>query len=269
VVHRKLLRWPDLAALRRRNRRLVFDLDDAVMFRATGRRRQRSFLRAWRLSRMLRRSFLFLAGNSYLASWAPRRLPVVLRPTPVEPGRFRPRSEWPERANVVGWIGTAATLPYLRGLLPALRELARRRSDLVLRVVGPEPEGLEGPSVEHVPWTEEGEAGALASLDVGVLPLPDDPWTRGKCAFKALQYMAAGLPVVASPVGMNGEVVADGATGFLATEPGEWVERLDALLDDAGSRETMGRAGRARVEERWSHETLTPPLARTLRRFLP
>ena len=114
----------------------------------------------------------------------------------------------------------------------ALAEVARRR-EIVLRVIGPEPPEVPGVPVEHVPWSEEDESGALAGLDVGILPQPDDRWTRGKCAFKALQYMAAGLPVVASPVGMATEAVEDGVTGFLAG--------TDEALTDAIHRLLAGR----------------------------
>ena len=270
VVHRKLFRLGDMNRLRRAaGTRLAFDLDDAVMVRPSGRRRQWSIFRALRFSRTVRFSRLFLAGNAYLASRGPRRVPVVLRPTPVELSRYAPRSPHEGRGRVVGWIGTAATLRYLAGALPALRALARDRADLVLTVIGPEPAGIDGLEVTHVPWTEAGEADALRGLDVGILPLPDDPWTRGKCALKALQYMACGLPVVASPVGMNASVVADGETGFLATTDAEFAERLGRLLDDPLLRTAMGAAGRRRVEERYSNEVLTPPLARTLRSVFP
>jgi glycosyltransferase involved in cell wall biosynthesis len=270
VVHRKLFRLPDVRRLRRAaGTRIVFDLDDAVMFRAGRRRRQWSILRAWRFARMVRTSRLFLAGNSYLASRASRWATVVLRPTPVDIPRYAPRGPFAGRGRVVGWVGTAATLPYLRGALPALRTLAARRPDLTLRVIGPEPEGVTGLAVEHVPFVEETEAAALRDLDVGILPLPDDPWTRGKCAFKGLLYMACGLPVVASPTGMNSEAVADGETGFLAATDAEFADRIERLLDDPGLRTRFGAAGRRRVEERYSNDVLTPKLARVLRSLFP
>ncbi|MEN8150092.1 MAG: glycosyltransferase family 4 protein [Planctomycetota bacterium] len=253
VVHRKMFRWPDLrrlvAAVRDgKRRRLVFDLDDAVMYRASGRWRQWSILRRLRFARNVGQASVFLAGNAYLKSQSPIRIPSVIVPTPVDLPRYRPREEWPGRARAVGWIGTASTLPYLDLVEPALRELAANREDFVLRVIGDRAPRIDGVTVEAIPWSEDGEAEALRGLDVGILPLPDDRWTRGKCAFKALQYMATGLPVVASPVGMNREVVTDGETGRLATTTKEWVAALDGLLDDAAARERMGAAGRARVE---------------------
>jgi glycosyltransferase involved in cell wall biosynthesis len=267
ILHRKLLRAPDLRRLRRATRgRMIFDLDDAVMYRPTGHKRQWSVLRALRFSRVLRFSHLFIAGNEYLASRGPRRVPVFLRPTPVELDDYEPRDAWPDRGTVIGWIGSDSTLKYLRDLAPTLRELCRQREDLVLRVIGPEPGEMPGVRVQHRPWSDEAEAGLIRDLDVGVLPLPDDLWTRGKCAFKALQYMAAGIPVVASPVGMNRDVVVEGETGYLADGPEAWAERLTLLLDDAGRRRVMGGAGRERIRERYSTEVLTAPLAAALRR---
>jgi glycosyltransferase involved in cell wall biosynthesis len=269
VIHRKLFRLPDLTRLiRKARRRPVYDLDDAVMYRPSGRRRQWSVLRAIRFSRTVRSCSLYLAGNRYLAVRAPRLVRVVDRPTPIDLDRYAPREEGSGRGRVVGWIGTAATLPYLLRITGVLRRLSRARPDLVLRVIGPVPPPVEGLTVDHVPWREESEAEALRSLDVGILPLPDDRWTRGKCAFKALQYMAASLPVVASPVGMNREVVEDGATGRLAESEDDWESALRSLLDDGEARAGMGRAGRRRVEERFAASVQTPRIARSLRSLL-
>ena len=269
VVHRKMFRWPDLRRLtnavrRGKHRRLVYDLDDAVMYRPSGRRRQWSLLRRLRFARNVGQASVFLAGNAYLKSQSPIRIPSVIVPTPVDLPRYRPRDEWPGRGRVVGWIGTASTLPYLDLVAPALTELAARRDDLVLRVIGSGAPRIEGVTVEAIPWSEDGEAKALAGIDVGILPLSDDRWTRGKCAFKALQYMATGLPVVASPVGMNRDVVTDKETGRLATTMEEWVSALDGLLEDAAARERMGKAGRVRVEADFATETIAAATAEIL-----
>ncbi|MHC4470327.1 MAG: hypothetical protein ACYS99_05125, partial [Planctomycetota bacterium] len=128
VVHRKLFRLFDFLKLLKRTRgKLVFDVDDAVMYRPTGRRRQRSFFRGLRFTRTVRQSSLFIAGNDYLKSRAPRLVRVLVLPTPVDLPRYAARDSWPERGRVVGWIGTAATLPYLRDVAPALAELTKRR----------------------------------------------------------------------------------------------------------------------------------------------
>jgi len=267
VIHRKLFRFPDLYRLMRICQgRLVYDLDDAVMYRPTGRKRQGSFFRSIRFFRTLRRSHLFLAGNKYLVSRSPGRMRTFLRPTPVELENYTAKDEWPERGTVIGWIGTESTRKYLDNLSPVLAELCAARDDLVFHLIGPEPGDWPGVNVTHIPWSEDSEAAALRQLDIGILPLPDDPWTRGKCSFKALQYMAAGVPAVVSPVGMNRDAVEDGVTGFHAESGGDWIRRLTELLDDRDLRRSMGQAGRERVAERYSHEALTGPLAGVLRR---
>jgi glycosyltransferase involved in cell wall biosynthesis len=265
VIHRKMFRFLDLLrlvrAVRGKNRRLIYDLDDAVMYRPSGRFRQWSFLRRVRFARTVRQCSVFLAGNEYLKSQAPVRVPCTVIPTPVDVSRYEPRDEWPERGRIIGWIGTESTARYLDVVAKPLAELAASRTDLVFRVIGPEPRDLPGIAIDHVPWTEESEAAAIRTLDVGILPLAYDRWSRGKCAFKALQYMAAGLPVVASPVGMNTEVVTEGVTGHHAAGDPAWVESIAGLLDDADRRRGFGAAGRARVEERYSIEAVSSLLA--------
>ena len=269
VVHRKMFRARDLRRLRSGLRgRMVYDLDDAVMYRPSGRRRQRSLLRTLRFVRMVRLSSLFIAGNDYLKSRGPRRVPCVVVPTPVEMSRYEVRTEWPDRGRVIGWIGAQSTLPYLLEIAPVLDALTEERSDLVLRIIGPDPTPfrprIPRVRIEHVPWTLAGEAAAVSGIDVGILPLPDDLWTRGKCAFKALQYMAAGLPVVASPIGMNTQVVTPGETGFLPRGFEEWKEALTSLLDDRELRRETGAAGRRRVEERYATAVVASRVARVL-----
>jgi glycosyltransferase involved in cell wall biosynthesis len=238
------------------------------MFRVPTRRRQWSVMRRLRFARTVRQSVLFIAGNRFLWSQAPRKMPTLIQPTPVDADRYAPKTEIPERGRAVGWIGTASNLPYLSVVSAALADLAARRGDLVFRVIGPEPPPIPGVEVVRVPWSEAGESAALRELDVGIAPLTDDPWSRGKCSFKALQYMAAGIPVVASPIGMNADVVADGVTGYHAGGAREWTSYLDRLLSGPVLRESMGRAGRRRVERLYDVAVLGPRLARNLKALL-
>ena len=147
-------------------------------------------------------------------------------------------------------FGSSSTARYLRDIAPALARVCRDGRARV-RLVGSGSVDLPGVPVEGVGWREEAEVDEIRSFDVGIMPLPDAPWARGKCGFKLIQSMACGLPVVASPVGVNGEIVADGADGFLARDAGEWVAALARLKGDAALGGRLGKAGRRKVEARY------------------
>jgi glycosyltransferase involved in cell wall biosynthesis len=148
-------------------------------------------------------------------------------------------------------MGSATTLPHLMTLGEPLRELAARRT-FVLHVVCPVEVSIPGVTVTCAPWSAESEVRELHRFDIGVMPLPDDRWARGKCGAKLLQYMGVGVPGVASSVGVNTEIITDGVNGFLAGTEDEWVEKLTALIDSPSLRVEMGAAGRRTVEERYS-----------------
>jgi glycosyltransferase involved in cell wall biosynthesis len=179
--------------------------------------------------------------------------------------RHRPRP--PHRNDgpvVIGWVGSSTTAPYLRLLDAPLAQLARRREVLV-RVVGGAYEH-PGVRVETRAYDLAREPADLESFDVGVLPEPDDEWTKGKGAFKALLYMATAVPVVASRVGVNPDVVVDGESGWCVDDDAGWVERLDELAADPSLRERLGRRGREHVERRFSIGAQAPRLAEVLQR---
>ena len=220
-----------------------------------------------KLDAIMRRAATVLAGNAYLADRArkagARRVEVL--PTCVDLTKY-PIA--PMRSDTmpftVGWIGTPLTAHYLETLAPALRRLA---TDGPLRVVAVGAGSLELPGVptERPSWSEATEAERIAGFDVGVMPLPDSPWERGKCGYKLLQCMASGKAVVASPVGVNAAIVRDGENGFLAADEHGWVEALRTLRDDPAGRHAMGERGRRLVEERFSIDANLPRLAAILR----
>ncbi len=244
---------------------IVFDFDDAIFSRQTARggsfespTRQRRFARA------LRRADAFACGNAHLASFCGKRAkPVLIAPSAVPldvPQAVIGEASGPAR---IGWIGAPHNLDELRTLAPALRRLARRL-DFVLAVIGESSVTLDGIRVEHVPWTLATQEAEIARLDVGLMPLVDTPWTRGKCAYKLLQYMAAGVPAVASPVGMNREVISHASNGLLADAESDWLEALDELLRDPALARRLARAGRETVVERFGY----PRVAGLFREFL-
>jgi glycosyltransferase involved in cell wall biosynthesis len=256
LVHREaaLVGPPLLEWLLAHVRPLIFDLDDAVWvpyasptYGALLSRLLKAPKKAFYTLSAARR---VIAGNRYLADHARRfntRVDVI--PTVVDTGLFVP-SPTENATPVLGWVGTHSTLQYLRALVPALQRLTQRRK-FVVRVVGAT---LDAPGVvvENRPWSLAREVNEFQAFDVGLYPLVEDAWSLGKSGFKAVQYMACGVPVVASPVGVTTEMVRDGENGFLAASEDEWVSRLEALLDDAALRRRLGQAGRAEAEARWS-----------------
>jgi glycosyltransferase involved in cell wall biosynthesis len=166
---------------------------------------------------------------------------------------------------VVGWIGSPTTASYIRALGGVLRRV-HDRQPFVLRVSGVgEPLEIAGVPVENRTWSLDAEVELFNTCDVGVYPLADDEWSKGKCGFKAIEFMACGVPVVAAAVGVNREIIDDGRNGFLAASEDEWVERIERLLRDAALRRRFADAGRRTIEERYSVQVNAPRLADTLR----
>jgi glycosyltransferase involved in cell wall biosynthesis len=208
---------------------------------------------------------LVLCGNLELA----RRLPhdrYEIVPTPIDTERFRPGAvEDGSGALALGWVGHSDNLPYLESLAGAFRELTRRHPGLRLIVVADRAPRIDGVEVEFRRWSLESELTCFAGITVGLMPLADTPWTRGKCAFKAIQYMALGIPAVASPVGMNREVIRNGECGFLPEGEEQWVDVLDRLLGNRALAATIGEAGRVRVEEEYSLRAVSGRVVEAMR----
>lgn len=248
-LHKKRLSWLDAVSLRRCARRILYDFDDAVMYRdrepeRTSRVRFRDFGRTVGLADMV------IAGNTYLGEHASRyNANVRVLPTGVDLDPYREERRRSDDGQVrLVWIGSAATLKYLEGIRTVLQDLAGRFGNLTLRMISDKYLDAMSIKTERCRWSRETEAAHLTASDIGLAPLPDDPFTRGKCGYKILQYQAAGLPVVASPVGVNAQYVRDGVTGFLARDPAQWVDRLGELIVRPDLRTTLGRAGRREVE---------------------
>lgn len=252
--------------LRRTGRSYVFDFDDALFLGPIHPANRRwAWLRSRnRTEETVSGAAAVIAGNTYLAEWAlPFNRNVTVIPTSVDTERHTPRPRERKGPVVIGWIGSSTTAPYLHLLDRVLDRLADR-PDVELRVIGGDYQHRRFP-VRQLPYRLEYEPGDIASFDIGILPEPDDPWTRGKGALKALLYMATALPVVASRVGVNPEVIIDDVTGFCVATEEDWIERLTLLIDDSALRHTLGAAGRARVEERYSVRAQVPRLAAVLR----
>jgi glycosyltransferase involved in cell wall biosynthesis len=255
---------------------VVFDFDDAIFLPSVSEANQ--FLSALKfpgkVASIVRHSDHVVAGNDYLAAYARRFNPAVtVIPTCVDTTRFVPRRDSPggdgtdgRREPVVGWIGSPTTTPYIRGVAGVLKRVAERRP-FVLRLSGAgEAIEMDGVKVENPTWSLDAEIGLFNGCDVGIYPLLDNEWSKGKCGFKAIEFMACGVPVVASAVGVNREIIQDGVNGFLASTDDEFADKLERLLADPALRRRFAEAGRQTVVERYSLQVHAPKLAGLLRR---
>lgn len=248
----------------------VVDLDDAWYLRYEQHCSpiMRSLL-AKKLDRVMCRSASVIAGNKSLAERAKRSgaQDVKVVPSAIDLARYPSVQSMRREGNgpfIIGWIGTPVTVGYLAQFADALRGLAERRS-VKLHIIGASPpEGFAGLPARAISWSESTEISEIAKCNVGIMPLDDDAWAHGKCAYKLLQFMAAGKPVVASRVGANLEVIQHGHNGMLVNSMDDWISALDTLVEHTDVRDRMGEAGRRTVELKYSVEKIVPEIASTL-----
>jgi glycosyltransferase involved in cell wall biosynthesis len=246
--------------LRRVARTLVLDVDDALFE-----------LHPQKFATLVRLSDCVITGNRLLHERVAAEHPFTVEiPTVVDLERYVPGPAHASRSGrpVIGWTGLASNIPYLKVAAPGLKELARH-FDFELQVVAEDARpltdlDLAGVRVRFIPWSERDEIAVLRQFDVGLMPLPDNGWTRFKCGLKLLQYMALGIPGVASPVGANVDIVRDGKSGFLAHTASQWVDCMTRLLRDSALRQKIGQEGRREVAARYSLDKAAPKLIRTL-----
>lgn len=205
---------------------------------------------------------LVIAGNDYLAEYArsanARRIEIL--PTVVDTSKYLPKeSRLPNQEFVIGWIGTPSTAKYLNLIEEALQKVSEN-NNVILVTVGVDCPVFSGVKVSSRQWSEQGEIEEIRKFDVGIMPLSDSPWERGKCGYKLIQYMACGVPVVASPVGVNRQIVDHGFNGFLASTSDEWVLALNTLIADRQLSTRMGEAARRKAVERYSLDFAGPRL---------
>lgn len=233
---------------------IIFDFDDAIFVPyVSPSNGYLSYLKfPSKTKTICRLSSHVMAGNSYLADYA-RQVNdnVSIVPTTIDTEKYRLEEKVENEIPVIGWSGSYSTVQHLDTLRNALMSLARRER-FRLRVIGTPRYKIDEVEVDAMTWRAETEVADLRPIDIGVMPLPDDKWSLGKCGLKALQYMALGIPTVCSPVGVNSEIIRDGENGFLAATEAEWIEKLTLLLKSVEQRKRLGVAGRATVEERYS-----------------
>ncbi len=277
--------------LRENAKRIVYDFDDAIyyvpstqwpswpgnslpaseylkqLYRLVARGGRYYSARKHGLNYMLRHADGIVAGNEILAAYAQRySRRICIAPTPVDVNIIPMKRGGSQNKVVIGWIGTPYNLAYVENISDALRQVCAKYGDRVLvrLCTAPAAVRLDGVNWELSPWSIETQYETLTSFDIGIMPLTEDGWSRAKCAYKALLYMAAGLPSVISPVGTNNYVLEEGVTGYFAGSTHEWTEKLSALIDDATLRSRMGTAAREFVLARYDR----PVVFQKIRQFL-
>jgi glycosyltransferase involved in cell wall biosynthesis len=248
---------------------VVYDIDDAFFHQYDDHPNPlvRALLRG-KLEPLPAGAALCLCGNDYLRDYASQWCSnSVVLPTVVDTETYVPRSDRaPRERPLIGWIGSPSTWCNVQPILPVLQQVAAEEK-VRIRVIGPgaQAEADRFPGLEMVPWNEASEVSEVQDMDIGIMPLLDLPFQRGKSGYKLIQYMACGIPVVASPIGVNSEIVDDGRTGLLATTKQEWREALIRLIANAALRTRMGRMGRAKIEQSYSLASQAPRLVRLFR----
>jgi glycosyltransferase involved in cell wall biosynthesis len=250
LLHKKGLNPFDAFWLRRYSKKLIYHFDDAIMYSTkTPDHNSRSHLARFR--RSARSADMVIAASAYLAEHALKFNPnvtVLATGIKISDYKFDRHCEKDDKVRLV-WIGSKATLEYLVTIKPALEEIGSHFNNVVLRIICDDFFDLENMPVEKFRWSQKTRGGDLAECDIGLAPLPDDRFTQGKCSFKVLEYAAAGLPVVASPVGANVDNIREGVTGFFATDYRNWVGRITQLIKDTQLRERMGKQALVHAEK--------------------
>ncbi|HEY5402130.1 MAG TPA: glycosyltransferase family 4 protein [Pyrinomonadaceae bacterium] len=240
---------------------IVFDFDDAIFLSyKSPSNGYLSYLKfAGKTKTNCRLAAHVMVGNPYLAEYARQfNQNVSIIPTTIDTDKYKPVNiEDSSGPVVIGWTGSHSTVQHLDTLRSALAKLAQRES-IRLRVIGTPNYQIEGVEFETIMWRSETEVEDLSAVDIGIMPLPDDNWARGKCGAKALQFMAMGIPTVCSPVGVNTDIIQDNENGLIANSEDEWIEKLSLLIRSRELRARLGKAGRQTIEQRFSAAVQAP-----------
>ncbi|MBW2039431.1 MAG: glycosyltransferase family 4 protein [Deltaproteobacteria bacterium] len=264
VILRKLLTPWKQRLIRKFSKKIIFEYDDAIMYRSSRWTNQHSGTRRARFKNMVKTCDLIIAGNRFLKEEATKYVDerkVHVIPTVVDIEKYAPKQYDLEKDDVIlGWLGSQGTLHYLKTLLPVFGEIGRRFPFIQLKIVCNDFFDVPNMKVIKKKWSEADEVVDLQGFDIGLGPLTDDVWTRGKCGLKLIQYLAVGVPVVCSPVGANKEIVLNGEVGFWSSGQREWIEKLNILISNPKLRKKMGEKGRERIMKEYSLQAMAPRL---------
>jgi len=236
--------------------KLVFDFDDSIwMQNVSAANKKFSFLKnADKTRDIITRASIVFAGNKYLADFAKQfNSNVVIVPTTIDTELYKPVSKVSKEKICIGWSGSITTIEHMETKMQALKAIKKIYGDKVyFKIIGDGSYFSEDLKTKGLPWKKESEIEDMLEFDIGIMPLPDTEWAKGKCGLKGLQYMALGIPTIMSPVGVNSEIITDSINGFLAGSDEEWVEKLSLLIDSFELRQKLGNAGCKTVEEKFS-----------------
>lgn len=240
--------------------KIIFDFDDAIwMDVISGNNQKFSWLKdGSKTGKIITLANLVFAGNEYLATYARKfNAHVLIVPTTIDTELYKPNYSISKQKLTIGWSGSVSTIEHFHYALPALDAIKKKYGNRVeISVIGDGNFRVDELGIIGKPWKMETELEDLHQIDIGIMPLPDNEWTWGKCGLKGLQYMALEIPTIMSPVGVNNQIISDGINGFLADETDEWIIKISKLIDDADLRITLGKAGRKTVVEEYSVQSL-------------
>ena len=253
-LQKRLFGLLDWSLLRWKSRFLAFDFDDAIMFHDSSRKKNIYSLKGKiRFGRTVSNSDVVFAGNTYLCDLARKyNQKVLILPTAIDTELYTPKTRQNLSLVTLGWIGSHPTLFHMERMIPVWNMVHKKYPQTQLKIVSDHFFDCGIMPVIKKPWTFEEVVDCLQSFDIGIMPLPDDDWAKGKCGFKLLQYMAVSLPVVCSPVGVNRKIVIDGENGFWANNADEWIDRLGVLIESPALRTRMGEIGRKIVLKKYA-----------------
>jgi len=255
-IQRRLLPPFEFYWIRKKSKKVLFDLDDAIMYRSSSSPHPHSLSRRLKFRWMVKGSDVVTVGNPFLKNEVlrvDRAKKVFVIPTSIDMNLYPQRKGITHRQEIVlGWIGTKANLKYLKRLESVFETIRQRFPQVKLKIVSNDFYDSSSLPLIKKPWKLEDENRDLISFDIGLMPLSDDPWSKGKCGLKIIQYLSVGVPVVCTPVGMNSDIVKDGENGFWAMNHQEWVDRLSTLIQNPELRYQMGLKGIETVEKEYS-----------------
>lgn len=242
------------------NAKLVYDFDDAIWHQdVSDANKKISFLKKpEKISDIIALCDLVFAGNQYLADYAGKyNSNVMIVPTTIDTNEYKriPLDKSDDRI-CIGWSGSITTIKHFEYALSFLAKIKEKYQDTIkIKVIGDGSYVNEQLGIQGIAWTKKDEIKELSEIDIGIMPLPDDEWTKGKCGLKGLQYMALEIPTVMSPIGVNSDIIQDGVNGFLAETEDEWIRKISLLIDSAELREKLGSDARKTVENLYSVES--------------